>query len=103
MFAREHCEMLAQSGLQLTIKEADEHFVEWQLQHVQEGNSLVTTKNITLGMYRNVEASREVVGEGGETTNVLVLDQSGEMLLILSRWPTAYHIWTLLIWMFMIY
>jgi len=28
MFAREHCEMLAQSGLQLTIKEADEHFVE---------------------------------------------------------------------------
>ena len=46
---------------------------------------MVTTKNITLGMYRNVEASREVVGEGGETTNVVVLDQSGEMLLILSR------------------
>ena len=26
------------------------------------------------GLYRNVEASREVVTEGGETTNVLVLD-----------------------------
>jgi len=29
LYAREHSEMLAQSKLQLTIEEADEHFVEW--------------------------------------------------------------------------
>ena len=49
----------------------------------------VTSSLKELQHVEHVEASSEVLGEGGETTNVAVLNQSGEMLLILCYWPTA--------------